>query len=274
MQRLKDFEPAKNITDQLKFIKQAEISGTVVIIDLTNSTGLKENKQFPGWLPDFHKFHEIVFGKFKDKGVKWYKFLGDAYLFFFSKDSQKVPSIINYLEHEEIYSICKSIMNSFWNHYKDFSPREKGGKKHIEFREITCAIDTGSEILNWATEIDDNKDSFDPIGSTIDRCFRISNLAGPSQLLVSRQFFKALTTISRDYEKEFENINLSKALKGFTDKEKNVYLSIPSEEQINYFLSDDNVDLVEEIDPMTTKLKLHLFRRDRKFSQERKNGTL
>ena len=262
---LENYEPDKNqfdYEDQKQLIKNSEIEGTVVLIDMTNSTQLKSDDAFPGWVTYIEKFHKLIFECFENKGlkekVKWYKFLGDAYMFFFSKSENCKKTMIKDLEKPDILSIFEEIMNQFWEFYKSYSKRDRGKPKDRHFREITCAITCGSEITNWAQIIDDNNENFDPIGAPIDLCFRISNIAGPGQLLVSKKFFSELP---KKNQEKFEKITIKKnTLKGFP-KENEIYYCLPNDEQRNYIVSKENVDLIEETDTMTTKVKVRLLRK-------------
>ena len=169
-------------------------------------------------------------------------------------------------------------MNDYWEFYKTYSKRKKGSQSHIEFRQITCAIDYGKEIINWYRIIDDNlgneTDRFDPIGAPIDRCFRISNLAGPGQLLVSEDFYNKIPEEERKKKEEgkegaLEKISLAKdSLKGFPN-ETHVYYVVPPEEQIDHILDDSNVELVEKAKNMTTKAKIKLLRIKKKELEQK-----
>lgn len=269
--KLKNFKPSPDYIENIKNLKQSEIEGVLVLIDITDSTKLKVKRGFPSWIADYKKCHDLIVNAFLREDVTWYKFLGDAYLFFFSNDKEKVPHYITHKSCAEIFDICQKLMADFFDYYEMFRDRPKGKAKNPEFREITCAIDYGKEILNWLNVIDDNKDSlFDPIGPPVDRCFRVSSQAGPGQLLTSRAFYEKLTGESPNHSAKFEKMTLRESLKGFRD-EYSVYYSIPDEKQLHHILDDNNVDLVEDSKIMSLKAKIRLFRRQRN-GQKPKEG--
>ncbi|WP_239671501.1 hypothetical protein [Leptospira levettii] len=263
-------------TSWLKSLKDSELSGFAVIFDITDSTKLKQKRDFPNWIQDWHTINGIITTEMAKTGIEWYKFLGDAFLFFFPEtENNNYPELIS-KSPKEIFEFANSVMDLLWSRYKDWKRDEKGTEKGINYRELTCAIDYGKKIINWYNAVDDNqKGKFDPIGPTIDRCFRISSLAGPNQILASKYYYDKLCDYDTNYMKEFLRINIAeKSLKGF-EKETCVFYRIPEKEKIEYILNDSNVDLVEEMPKMSIKEKLHLFRHTRKMEEEyreSKNG--
>lgn len=247
-----------NFEDNKRIIKESELSGIVVIFDLTNSTDLKIQRGFPGWVNDLEKFHEIVTQTMLGFEGKWNKFLGDAYLFFYHTGKKgKVPSDISVKGTDYVLNACIETMNRFWEFYSIYKEREKGEEKDKNFREMTCAIDMGNEIINWRQIIDDNVEKFDPIGTPIDRCFRISKIAGPSQLLISKDFYENLCDENKH---RFLRIHIKEdTLKGFKN-EDTVYYYRPSQNIINYILDDKSVELIENSKPMVVKAKIKLLR--------------
>lgn len=264
---MKDFNPAelqdlaskRDPEDEKRIIKASEFSGFPILFDLTGSTELKRNREFPGWVSDYRKFHELVLDPFLQRKVQWKKFLGDAYLFFFSKDRDKIPDSITSIEPDEILDLCCAVMDKFWDFYECYKERVKGDKKQIDFREITCAIDYGGEIVNWYSLIDDGdrKGLFEPIGKPIDRCFRISGVCGPGQLLVSGSFYELLSKSKRE---TFQKLSIRpRSLKGFDDV-TSIYYRLPPQKQREYILSEAAKELVEEAKPLSVKAKLRLLR--------------
>ena len=259
---LKCYEANLNIEDEKHSIKENELYGSVVVFDLTSSTMLKQDRGFPGWISDLKKFQRVIFNTFTPEISKWSKFLGDAYMFFFP-DERDDNSILATIEADELIKKCKKVMDDYWNFYKIYSSRERGGKKSIDFREMTCAIDYGGEVIDWFKQTDDSKSKFDPIGKPIDRCFRISSIAGPGQTLISRSFYEKNETELSSTENTFIKINLAKnTLKGFPE-ENFVYYLKPSKKQSEYILDDTNVELVEDSKDMITKAKLKLLREEK-----------
>ncbi len=261
---LQNFSPKNKIADQTRGFKEAEIQGVPILFDLTASTQLKQQQGFPNWLHDLMKFNEIIFDTFREH-AKWFKFLGDAYLFFFpDKDCEKNCPNLKIIAAHEIIDFCENVMNDYWNYYKIYSPSERGAKQQLNFRQITCAIDYGGEIINWWQFIDTNysNKNFDPIGPPIDRCFRISKIAGPGQILVSKNFYAKKLDIEENQSlcQKFEKISIKEGtLRGFP-AETEIYYLRPPEEQIEYILDEKNVELVETAQPMTTKVKMRLLR--------------
>ena len=104
---------------------------------------------------------------------------------------------------------------------------------------------------------------------SIDRCFRISGIAGPGQLLLSKNFRDRLDGEINDSGK-LEKISLKKdSLKGFPDEEE-VYYLVPPEEQIDYILDENNVELVENAKTMSNKTKIRLLRIKKKELEGKK----
>jgi len=257
-----------------KALLELELSGTLVIFDITDSTKLKGKKEFPIWVSDWYSLNGTIIAAANRIGAQWYKFLGDAFLFFFlDEENSKYPHLA-VKNPKDVFDFCHEIMQNIWDEYKCYKRNEKGSDKHVNYREITCAIDHGKGIINWYNAIDDNDGGkFDPIGPTVDRCFRISSIAGPNQTLCSRQFYEKLVSCDPSLEANFLKFHIAqKTLKGFDD-ETIIYYSIPCSEQVDYILEDANVDLVENSRTMAVKEKLHLFRHTRKIHDRMDGGT-
>lgn len=258
-------EYEKKERSQLELANLSKITGTVIIFDLTDSTKLKEDKkEGMEWIKDYTDFFDIVAEPFNKQGITWKKFLGDAFLFFIpEKANINHPTPIKIKEHislEEIVKICTGIMESYWEEYKVYKKTDKGEEKNKDYREITCAIDYGSEVINWYQLMDDI-DDFDPIGRTVDKAFRISGIAGPGQFLLSKEFMDKLDKSKEEREKYIKISIEEDTLKGFP-KEQAVFYHIPSEDKKDYILSENNVFLIEKRRSMETKGLIKLLRRE------------
>jgi len=258
--------------ERLKVLKQVELTGSIVIFDITDSTKLKQKRSFPNWIEDWNQINGIIQEEASKIGAQWSKFLGDAFLFFFldsncTEDLKEKHPLLTVATPSQVYNFCISVMESVWENFRDFRRKGRGTEKEPNFREITCAIDYGSEVLNWYSAIDDNfgGNKFDPIGPTIDRSFRISSITGPNQIICSSYYYDKLPPeIKRD---KFIKFTIKEGtLKGFNG-EKTIYYSIPSKEKIDYILSSENVDLVEDLKFLSVKEKIHLFRHERKTTE-------
>lgn len=270
---INEFQRPVNIEDEKRKVKEMEIEGVVLIFDMTSSTALKVKHGFPGWVPYLDKFRRIVEEFFPVEDVIWKKFLGDAYMFFFQVDDlgentndRLRMSQIPWKKPDWIYSASKQVMDSYWEHYQIYSKdRRRGDPKPLEFREITCAIDFGREIINYS-ELESDHAVFDPIGTPVDRAFRISSLAGPGQLLISKSFFNKL---SYENQRELIKISIKKGtMKGFPD-DNEIYFREPPPDQMEYILNQNQVELVEEASVLSTKAKMKILgRRIRKLEQD------
>lgn len=252
--------------------QQSKIEGYIIIFDLTGSASLKQNKPFPNWIEDYIPFYNLVVEPFNKKGITWYKFLGDAFLFFIpSVDNPNYPDCLNHIPVVDVIDLCRKVMDEYWDKYKIYNEREyKGARKHINFRELTCAIDYGDEIINWIQLLSDNKNLFDPVGKTVDRCFRLSSYAGAGHLLVTKDFFNKLILCESAEKKCFHRIRIKEgSLKGF-DSECIVYYNIPDSEKQQYYIDDKNVSLIEDSKEMEVKVKLKLMREKIKYLEGRK----
>ncbi|AVV50602.1 hypothetical protein [Leptospira santarosai] len=262
------FSGLANYEDFKRDLKQSELIGTIILFDMTSSTNLKVKLGFPGWVTYLEKFSSIIEESFPREKFKWRKFLGDAYLFFIpseDNESELLTGLKNVyqmspLSAREIFSLTKQVMDSYWNFYKPYSKRERGQNKNSEFREITCAIDFGGEIVNWS-QFQDTEGVFDPVGSTVDRCFRISSIAGPGQLLFSKDFKTQLEddTLNPLNKSEYFKLSFPQGnLKGFP-LDDSVFFRIPRKDYINHILSPNQAELIELSQPMSIKAKIKLL---------------
>ncbi|MES0489180.1 MAG: hypothetical protein ABUK01_04260 [Leptospirales bacterium] len=249
---------------QKNLAQDAKIEGVVILFDIVNSSGLKECKQFPNWIEDYTRFIDLITKPFADLGIVWHKFLGDAFMFFIpTRPDKKIHKDLKHMSFIETYNLCKLVLTNYWSEYKTYSEiAGRGHCKHDNFREITCAIDYGKDIFNWYQLLDDQSEDFDPIGKTVDRCFRYSSIAGASQLLVSEYFYEELKkeNKSSSIDESFIKVSLKNGtLKGFDNVHK-VYYSVPDQDIIDYYTNDDNVKLIEHSKAMDVKVKLKLLR--------------
>ncbi|EMN48298.1 hypothetical protein LEP1GSC088_3735 [Leptospira interrogans str. L1207] len=223
---------------------------------------MKKLKPFPNWIEDYIPFFSIVTETFEEKEILWYKFLGDAFLYFIpEEDNQNYPKQLKKLTSSEIIDLCRKVMDKYWIKYKNYKNKDsKGAEKHVNFRELTCAVDFGDEIINWLQLLADNEHNFDPIGKTVDRCFRISSYAGAGQILVSKHFFEKLITNFPNEKDNFHRIHIKKgSLKGF-DEETLIYYDNPSNEKLDYFIEEKNSSLIENSTEMDIKVRIRLMR--------------
>ncbi len=228
---------SKELEDISKELKESYKPGTSVLLDLTNSTELKqrahENLGLLVFTSEMKKLKEKIERAFKYP-TYYKKFLGDAYLLFFLSTDKNYTS-------NTILDSCVSVMNEYWE------TKQK----------ITCAIDHGCEIINWTErESPDESKLIDPVGIPIDRCFRISSHAAPGQLLVSKYFHK---TLSKENQGQFIQIELAEHLKGLDDKEVHYYK--PNEDQINDIInkSKSNGKFTDKEKPLAIKALLKLL---------------
>ncbi|WP_040508376.1 hypothetical protein [Leptospira wolffii] len=267
------FSGSTNYEDFKRDLKKSELVGIVVLFDMTSSTDLKVQQGFPGWVTYLEKFSQIIETSFPREKFVWRKFLGDAYLFFIPSANENRPERLDKLKNnhqivpisaEEIFILCKRVMDSYWEFYSPFSKRKRGESKSSEFREMTCAIDYGGEIINWS-EFLDADGVFDPVGKTVDRCFRISSIAGPGQLIFSKDFKNLLEKGNTESLLQDEYCKFSfpaGTLKGFPTDD-HVYYRVPNEDQVEYILSPDHVELVERARHLSIKAKIKLLEKRR-----------
>ncbi|EKO79952.1 MULTISPECIES: hypothetical protein [unclassified Leptospira] len=273
--KLSDYKPILENEAKFKDMAQlAKIKGYVVLFDLTGSSKLKRVKPFPNWIEDYVPFFTIVTETFEEKTIHWYKFLGDAFLYFIPmENNQNYPKLLKHIPPTEIITLCRKVMDKYWDRYRNYTDKEfKGAEKHINFREITCAIDFGDEIINWVQLLGDHKDTFDPVGKTVDRCFRISSYAGAGQILASQYFFQELVNQDLNEKKRFHKIRIKNgSLKGFED-ETVLYYDNPSEEKLDYYIEEQNASLIEDSTEMDIKVKIRLLRQKITSLKEKENG--
>lgn len=270
---------ATNSQKKLEIRKQelldTALNATIVLIDLTNSTGLKKSKPFPEWVEVMEHFYEQVSSEFKLRKWQPVKFLGDALLFFYPDHDDEhskrylekrrqagnglFPSDISFLD---ILQICDTTKNNWWNAYKGYL---KFPVSRENFLSITIAVDYGAVIDFNLTQAGQNPD---PLGECVDRCFRISSAAGPGQILISRDFQMKLRRC-----KGFDGSELKKRiipiavsddfLKGVEPQGHVYYLAPGATDEIRWTLHKKNRTLIEETSrPMVHKAKLKLLRRE------------
>lgn len=264
---------AINTEDTKRRIKEAELSGAVVMVDMTASTDLKLAREFPEWVPFLLKFREIVHEAFPPDEYPDQKFLGDAFMIFIFVDEESKAKTSfkdrKTRKAKEILDSCRELMQRHWKFYSVYNKeRSRGTKKPVAFREITCAIDFGSNIIDSASFFSDNGNYLDPVGVPVDRCFRISSIAAPGQLLFSEEFYQLLLQQgvpgNPGRYPDTEKISLAPdMLKGFPDV-THVYYSVPAGEIVKQILDPAQVELVEKGKSMAAKVKIRLLRNELK----------
>jgi class 3 adenylate cyclase len=257
----------------------AKVKGSIVLIDLTDSTGIKSNLVFPKWVNDIRIFFNIITEAFLKEKVLPVKFLGDAVLFFIPDTSEtkfrrQQKEQFNYeyksMSVIEVFNLCYETKKSYWEQYKKYA---LDSKYKENFRQITIAVDYGDTINFYALTDDISAGRYDPIGTVVDRCFRMSSIAAPNQLLVSKDFYDKLFDLDKTTENKFYKLHLAKnsRMKGFPS-EDTVYLAIPAEDEIQYVISDENRQLVEEMPPLYNKAKFKYLREKIKVLEKKLKG--
>ncbi|AXR70067.1 adenylate/guanylate cyclase domain-containing protein [Leptospira mayottensis] len=225
-------EVLKRSSEEIKrsLLEQA-FNATIILIDLTNSTGVKGNKPFPEWYGIIEEFYNKTTKIFREYKIEPVKFLGDAVLFFIPDSGDQRAK--NYIESQKkigitvaeninsktILDICIQTQKEWWNSYKKYLDYPESQENYMS---ITTAIDYGLVI-----DFNLGKDGAnpDPLGEAVDRCFRISSVAGPGHLLFSNAFREKL---SNECENKYIRISVSDTfLKG-----------VKKQEYINYVLPE------------------------------------
>jgi len=175
-------ELLRTLRENWRSLSQTKCTGTVAVVDLTDSTCFKALFPSPDiWMERLSSFMElirIVGNEILNK--PYIKYLGDGILLF-SKDDQTDP--VKFVEFAETLAKRIELLNLGDSRYA--SPAFS-----IKF---TLAIDYGSDIYL----LHDG----DPQGIVIDRVFRISNYLMPNMIGVSSSFYEYLK--NRGYSKKF-----------------------------------------------------------------------
>ena len=182
-------------------LSQTKCSGTVALVDLTDSTRFKALFPSPDiWMERLSSFMEVIRIAGEEILNKPYiKYLGDGVLLF-SKTEQTDPA--RFVEFGELVAKRIELLNLGDSRY--VSPAFS-----IKF---TIAIDYGSDIYLL-------KDG-DPQGIVIDRVFRISNYLMPNMIGVSSSLYEYLK--DRGYGGKFTFAGKA-SLKGISEIWQEIY---------------------------------------------------
>lgn len=249
--------------------KEAELldacfQATIILIDLCNSTKIKQEITFPKWIFIMQDFFNTITKYFEKRKVFPIKYLGDAVLYMipYHKDekAQKYMEIngkeIPRLKLKEILDLCINIRDEWWKKNEKYIKHEESFKN---FLSITLAIDHGLVIdFNQLNESISN----DPLGTPVDRCFRISKYAGKNHIVCSEDFINALKSeskIQRDYCDDcFIKLKICPP-KGF-DELNTVFVHDPSEGEKKWILSYEYEKIITDSDkPLNQKMQTHLL---------------
>lgn len=234
---------------------------TIILIDLCNSTKLKQDSIFPKWVFLLKDFFDTITRVFNEKKIFPIKYLGDAILFMIpdqqdcrtNKYLQANEKIMPPITLKKVLETCVEVRDNWWLKNKKYTQHEETYKN---FSSITISIDYGLVIdINQLNEGVNN----DPLGTPVDRCFRISKYAGKNHIVCSNEFIKALRNEERDYCEEcFISMNIDPP-KGF-DELTNVYVHKPSDDEQRWILTYEYDKLVDGSDkPLNRKMQTHLL---------------
>lgn len=240
-------------------------NATIILIDLTNSTGIKGNKPFPEWYGIIEEFYDKTTKIFRDYKIEPVKFLGDAVLLFIPDSNDKRAknyiesqkkigrSVAENIDHKTILEICIQTQTEWWKAYKKYLDYPESQENYMS---ITTAIDYGLVIdFNLSKE----GANPDPLGEAVDRCFRISSIAGPGNILFSNAFLEKLSSECQD---KYIRISVSDNFLKGVKKQNYINYVLPSEEEEKWLLSENNRQLIENsTKPMVHKVKLKLLRK-------------
>lgn len=262
-------EAQSNERRKQELVKNA-FNAYIIFIDLTNSTGIKFEKPFPEWVGVMQHFYEMAISEFKKRKLEPIKFLGDAVMYFYPDfkeektlaywnnriANENMKEIPEDLTAKDLIEILVETKNKWWDFYKSYLSFDISRKN---FLSITIAIDYGP-VIDFNFQLGGN--SPDPLGEAVDRCFRISSVAGPNQILLSKSFFQQLKKCDQDSEKLVVPISISDQMLKGTKGENHLYYVIPKDEEIEWILDEKNKTLIEDSSkPFIHKVKLKLLRR-------------
>lgn len=199
MQKIEEI--LKTLRENWTTISLKKCTGTVAVVDLTDSTRFKALFPPPDiWMERLSSFLEVIRIVGEEILNKPYiKYLGDGVLLF-SKSDQNDP--IKFVEFAETLAKRIELLNLGDSRYA--SPAFS-----IKF---TLAIDYGSDIYL----LHDG----DPQGIVIDRVFRISNYLMPNMIGISSSYYEYLK--ERQYENKFTFVGKA-SLKGISDIWQKIY---------------------------------------------------
>jgi class 3 adenylate cyclase len=134
---------------------ETNIDGTILVVDISNSTIMKEEQAEVAWLGNYAKLFDGVLSCVPESG-QIVKYLGDGIMIFFGEDRQTdaVNTAIRMQESID-YLIDKNIIN------------------------CTCSIGIASGSFK---KIPIEDDRFDYLGQVVDRAFRLCSAAMPKAI--------------------------------------------------------------------------------------------
>ncbi len=185
----------ENLTDTLEsFVESKDLY--ILMIDLCDSTELKQFCLDSSLPESFWIIRQKIFLARTAKIIRQYngnivKTIGDEIMAIFDID----------IAPQKIIQCCTEVFQNF-----DGLKQYNKGKFKINSK---ASIDFGNCVNG---DILDNS-QYDPIGTCIDRCARISKYASQNEIVFSEEFYETLQTIS---EKLFgyKVLTLSESLKG------------------------------------------------------------
>jgi hypothetical protein len=142
--------------------------------------------------------------------------------------------------------------------------RPPANKKYIKYKEsfdnfmsLTVSLDYGL-IFDFNQRIEESS-LIDPLGTPVDRCFRLSKYAGKNHIVCSLDFIAKLKTEKSGYsEKKFIPIKI-KSPKGF-DGINMLYVHCPSDEEKKWIISEDYEQLIYDTDkPLNQRIQTYIL---------------
>lgn len=134
-----------------------KLSGTILVADLVDSTGMKQQITEAAWLGTYARLFDTVIEALPEKS-EFVKFTGDGVLAFFTEDDAT-------LAVNTAIKIQEAVENLVSNeNFRDY-----------------LSIGIASGRLNRVPVSDDR---WDYLGSTVDRAFRLCSVAAPKAILV------------------------------------------------------------------------------------------
>jgi hypothetical protein len=233
----------------------------IILIDLCDSTMIKQREPFPKWIYTMENFFEAIETQFQLKKIFPTKYLGDAILYvipdYENENSRKYMTAnklnIPKLNVNEIIELCFNTKNNWWETNKNYI---KYKESLDNFKSLTVSMDYGLVFdFNQRNE----STLIDPLGTPVDRCFRLSKYAGKNHIVCSSEFIEKLKT-NRDncYENAFIPIKI-KSPKGF-DSINTLYVLCPSAEEEKWIMSADYEQLIYDTDkPLNQRLQTRIL---------------
>jgi hypothetical protein len=106
----------------------------IILIDLCDSTRIKQKEPFPKWIYTMESFFEIVENQFQSRNIFPIKYLGDAILYIIpdcedenSKKYMNTKKInIPELNIKEIIELCINVKNDWWDANEEPRRKQRG----------------------------------------------------------------------------------------------------------------------------------------------------